>query len=51
MALKNHGGGFVHHNVLWEIMSPNGPREPVGELKEKSKIWVILLNSNKILLI
>lgn len=37
MALKNHGGGFVHHNVFWEIMSPKGPREPVGELKEKIK--------------
>ena len=31
-ALKNHGGGFVNHNMFWEIMSPNGPREAVGEL-------------------
>jgi Fe-Mn family superoxide dismutase len=31
-ALKNHGGGYVHHNILWETLSPNGPREAVGEL-------------------
>jgi superoxide dismutase, Fe-Mn family len=33
MALKNHGGGFAHHNIFWEIMSPEGVREPVGDLK------------------
>lgn len=32
MAIKNHGGGYVHHNILWEILSPNGPREAVGKL-------------------
>jgi Fe-Mn family superoxide dismutase len=37
MALKNHGGGYVHHNIFWEIMSPEGSREPVGDLKEKIK--------------
>lgn len=31
-AIKNHGGGFVHHNILWETLSPNGPREAVGDL-------------------
>ncbi len=31
-ALKNHGGGYVHHNILWETLSPSGPREAVGEL-------------------
>lgn len=31
-AIKNHGGGYVHHNLFWEIMSPNGPREAVGDL-------------------
>lgn len=31
-ALKNHGGGFEHHSLFWDIMSPNGPREAVGEL-------------------
>lgn len=31
-AIKNHGGGYVHHNILWETISPNGPREAVGNL-------------------
>jgi superoxide dismutase, Fe-Mn family len=35
MALKNHGGGYVHHDIFWQIMSPNGEREPIGDLKEK----------------
>ena len=35
MALKNHGGGFVHHNIFWETMAPNGAREPIGELKKE----------------
>ncbi|MBU1033497.1 superoxide dismutase [Patescibacteria group bacterium] len=31
-AIKNHGGGYVHHSLFWKTMSPNGPREAVGEL-------------------
>lgn len=31
-AIKNHGGGYVHHNILWETMSASGPREAVGKL-------------------
>lgn len=31
-AIKNHGGGFVHHNLLWSTMSAAGPRQAVGEL-------------------
>lgn len=31
-AIKNHGGGFVHHNILWETISPSGPRAAVGKL-------------------
>ena len=23
-AVRNHGGGFVNHNMFWEIMSPDG---------------------------
>jgi len=34
LALKNNGGGYIHHNVFWEIMSPDGVREPQGELRE-----------------
>ena len=33
-ALKNHGGGFVHHDIFWDVMSPEGAREPQGELRE-----------------
>ncbi|MBU1202726.1 superoxide dismutase [Patescibacteria group bacterium] len=35
MAVKNHGGGHVHHSLFWEIMGPveqNGQLE--GELLE-----------------
>lgn len=31
-AIRNHGGGFVHHNLLWATLSPQGPRQAVGEL-------------------
>lgn len=33
-AIKNHGGGVVNHDIFWEILSPEGPREPLGELRE-----------------
>lgn len=32
-AVKNHGGGHVHHSLFWEIMAPNDDsRTPDGEL-------------------
>lgn len=31
-AIKNHGGGFANHNLFWEILSPEGPREAIGQL-------------------
>ena len=31
-AIRNHGGGFANHNLFWEILSPTGPREAVGQL-------------------
>lgn len=32
-AVKNHGGGHVHHSLFWEIMAPNDDsRTPSGEL-------------------
>ncbi len=31
-AIRNHGGGFANHNLFWEILSPEGPREAVGQL-------------------
>ena len=34
-AIKNNGGGYVHHNIFWETMSPNGARTPQGDLAKK----------------
>ncbi len=31
-AVQNNGGGYVNHNLFWEIMSPNGGGAPTGEL-------------------
>ncbi|MCH2176656.1 MAG: superoxide dismutase [Lentisphaeria bacterium] len=33
-AVRNNGGGFVNHNLFWEILSPNGGGQPSGELAE-----------------
>jgi Fe-Mn family superoxide dismutase len=33
-AVRNNGGGFVNHNLFWEIMGPNAGGEPAGELAE-----------------
>jgi len=34
-AIKNNGGGYIHHNIFWEIMSPDGARTPQGDLAKK----------------
>lgn len=31
-AIRNNGGGYVNHNLFWEIMGPNGGGAPSGEL-------------------
>ena len=31
-AVRNNGGGFVNHNLFWEIMAPKSGGEPTGEL-------------------
>ncbi len=31
-AVRNNGGGHANHAMFWQIMSPNGGGEPVGDL-------------------
>lgn len=31
-AVRNNGGGYVNHNLFWDVMSPNGGGTPSGEL-------------------
>ncbi|MCO6450819.1 MAG: superoxide dismutase [Caldilineales bacterium] len=33
-AVRNNGGGYVNHNLFWEIMSPNGGGAPSGALAD-----------------
>jgi Fe-Mn family superoxide dismutase len=35
-AVKNHGGGYYHHNIFWEMMSPKGGK-PSGKLADAIK--------------
>jgi Fe-Mn family superoxide dismutase len=32
VAVRNNGGGHYNHTLFWQIMSPNGGGEPMGEL-------------------
>src|SRR5512138_1315951 len=31
-AVRNNGGGFVNHNLFWDIMRPGGSNKPSGPL-------------------
>ena len=31
-AVRNNGGGFYNHNLFWDILTPGGSKEPVGEV-------------------
>ncbi len=31
-AVRNNGGGFYNHSLVWKVMSPNGGGEPTGDL-------------------
>lgn len=32
VAVRNNGGGYLNHNLFWEIMTPKGNNSPTGEL-------------------
>jgi superoxide dismutase, Fe-Mn family len=34
-AVRNNGGGFVNHNLFWEIMRPGGAKKPGGALAKE----------------
>ena len=36
-AVRNNGGGYFNHTLIWNIMSPNGGGEPSGELASAIK--------------
>ncbi len=33
--VRNNGGGFVNHNLFWEIMRPGGSKQPGGALAKE----------------
>jgi Fe-Mn family superoxide dismutase len=33
-AVRNHGGGHVHHSLFWTMMKPGGGGEPTGKMAE-----------------
>ena len=35
IAIRNNGGGYYNHNLYFSTISPDGSREPKGELGEK----------------
>lgn len=32
-ALRNNGGGHYNHKLFWEILRPDGAKEPIGDVK------------------
>jgi len=31
-VVRNNGGGHVNHTMFWEIMTPGGGGDPIGEI-------------------
>jgi Fe-Mn family superoxide dismutase len=34
VAVRNNGGGHANHSLFWQVMSPDGGGEPVGDLTQ-----------------
>src|SRR5688572_18683562 len=34
LSVRNNGGGHFNHTLFWEIMTPGGSKEPVGQTKK-----------------
>ncbi|HPR33144.1 MAG TPA: superoxide dismutase [Prolixibacteraceae bacterium] len=34
VGVRNNGGGFYNHNLYWKVLTPGGPHEPSGNLKQ-----------------
>jgi superoxide dismutase, Fe-Mn family len=33
--IRNNGGGYINHNLFWEIMTPGGSTKPTGKLAKE----------------
>lgn len=31
-VVRNNGGGYINHNLFWEIMAPGGSNQPTGDV-------------------
>lgn len=47
LQVKNHGGGHLHHNILWEIMTPASPSQggPAKDFKNPEGEILKAINS------